>query len=417
MIIGEQDFIELNKNYNRSGQCFSRIVNLFVIPALLYSVVVLGYLNIINFNVEAHSILLIGIIFLIYINFIKHNAYYASCKFRKQFNVLKSSLKGFLNKNNLIIDDTSKANASIDDFLNEFTRNLRNTNFSSVAFGIFPTLGILGTFISIAMSMPDFSSNSTKALENEISLLLGGVGTAFYVSIYGIFLSIWWIFFEKLGISRFEKDIFIIKEHTKVFFWHKMDIEKIHFQKSFAHYEALDRVFSNMSADGFEQGVNNVIKEKITIFEKMISMEKSVIDNLKQRELNQDSFMETYKNITKDMQELSNNITTIASSLLSMTKGINDYDFNLQQISGALNDNVEILNTSLENISAKNIKIVYESIVNNIEMMKKNSDEITANLKENLDTFDNKITSKLNASLEMIDKETTGIISKLVSLK
>ena len=45
--------------------------------------------------------------------------------------------------------------------------------------------------------MPDFSSGNTTALEQEISLLLGGVGTAFYVSIFGIFLSIWWTFFLK----------------------------------------------------------------------------------------------------------------------------------------------------------------------------------------------------------------------------
>ena len=51
----------------------------------------------------------------------------------------------------------------------------------------FPTLGILGTFISIALSMPDFTSNNIVALDSEITKLLSGVGTAFYVSIYGIF--------------------------------------------------------------------------------------------------------------------------------------------------------------------------------------------------------------------------------------
>ena len=35
--------------------------------------------------------------------------------------------------------------------------------------------------------MPDFSSRDSIALDLEITKLLGGVATAFYVSIYGIF--------------------------------------------------------------------------------------------------------------------------------------------------------------------------------------------------------------------------------------
>ena len=89
--------------------------------------------------------------------------------------------------------------------------------------------------------MPDFSSQSTDALEKEISLLLGGVGTAFYVSyLWVYFLSIWWLFFEKLGMSRFEKDVIVIKENTKIFFWNKMDIEKNSFSKEYCQLWSLN---------------------------------------------------------------------------------------------------------------------------------------------------------------------------------
>ncbi|MFY4744073.1 MotA/TolQ/ExbB proton channel family protein, partial [Aliarcobacter butzleri] len=85
----------------------------------------------------------------------------------------------------------------VDDFFQDYPSNIRNTTLSSIASGIFPTLGFLGTFISIALSMPDFTAGTTQALESVITVLLGGVGTAFNVSIYGIFLSICCIFFEK----------------------------------------------------------------------------------------------------------------------------------------------------------------------------------------------------------------------------
>ena len=247
-MVNEEDLLELNSNFDTRGNCTSKFFSLLIIPAFIYMLVVLSFFKIIPLKVEIHSVILIGFIFIIYLFFIKHNAYRASCQFKKQFLNMKEKLKSYIEKHEVTINHTTKANASIEDFLSEFTRDLRNTNFSSVAASIFPTLGILGTFISIAISMPDFSSQSSAILEQEISLLLGGVGTAFYVSIYGIFLSIWWIFFEKIGMTRFEHDISLIKENTKDLFWNKIEIDEVHFQKSIENYEKLNSVFSKINS-------------------------------------------------------------------------------------------------------------------------------------------------------------------------
>lgn len=213
----DDDFIELNSKFYTTCKPQSRIFTLLTVPAALFAIILVCYLGFLPLKVEIHSVVLIGFIFFIYLFFVKHNAYYVSCKFKTQYSELVFYLKEYINKNLLTIGETTKANGSVDDFLKDYTSNIRNTNFSSIASGIFPTLGILGTFISIAFSMPDFTSGTTSALESEISKLLGGVGTAFYVSIYGIFLSIWWIFFEKIGMSRFDHDTFIINENTKHF--------------------------------------------------------------------------------------------------------------------------------------------------------------------------------------------------------
>ena len=183
----EDDFIELNSKFYTTCKPTSRIVTLLSVPIVLFIAVLLCYIGVFPLNVEIHSVILIGIILFIYLFFVKHNAYYVSCKFKNQYHTMFISLKEYVDNNLLTIDDTTKANGSVDDFLKDYTSNLRNNNFSSIASGVFPTLGILGTFISIALSMPDFSSGNTTALEQEISLLLGGVGTAFYVSIFGIF--------------------------------------------------------------------------------------------------------------------------------------------------------------------------------------------------------------------------------------
>src|SRR5574344_2444020 len=176
----EEDFFELNSKINRNCKPFSRVFTLLTIPSLLFAIVILCYLNILPLKVDIHTVVLIGFIYLIYLFFIRHNAYYVACKFRTLYADLQIALLDYINSNLLTIAQTSKANGSVDDFLQDYTSNLRNSNFSSIASGIFPTLGILGTFISIALSMPDFTSNNIVALDSEITKLLSGVGTAFY---------------------------------------------------------------------------------------------------------------------------------------------------------------------------------------------------------------------------------------------
>ncbi len=62
-------------------------------------------------------------------------------------------------------------------------RALEMINFAVVATSLFPMLGILGTFTAIAISMPDFSIDDMGSLDKQISILLSGIGTAFYASI------------------------------------------------------------------------------------------------------------------------------------------------------------------------------------------------------------------------------------------
>ena len=199
----EEDLIELNSRFYTNCKPLSRIFTLLTVPTLLFILVILCYFGVLPLKVEIHSVILIGAIYFIYLFFIRHNAYFVACKFRTLYADLQIALLDYINNNLLTIAQTSKANGSVDDFLQDYTSNLRNSNFSSIASGIFPTLGILGTFISIALSMPDFTSNNIAALDSEITKLLSGVGTAFYVSIYGIFLSIWWIFLKNLVLVDF----------------------------------------------------------------------------------------------------------------------------------------------------------------------------------------------------------------------
>ena len=381
----EEDLIELNSRFYTNCKPLSRIFTLLTIPTLLFILVILCYFGILPLKVEIHSVILIGAIYFIYLFFIRHNAYFVACKFRTLYADLQIALLDYINSNLLTIAQTSKANGSVDDFLQDYTSNLRNSNFSSIASGIFPTLGILGTFISIALSMPDFTSNNIAALDSEITKLLSGVGTAFYVSIYGIFLSIWWIFFEKFGLSRFHHDSYIIKESTKNFFWTKIDIESIHIKSNIDNFSSMSKIFEELTSSQAMYDINRSIEQRA----------KS-LDELLQKE-----YM-----LSLRIDENIANFEKLASAVEKLSLQSNSQTMIFKDVSDNLNKNILELNSHMNNLSSENLKAIYTNIVKSIETMKSDMEKIEWKFEEGL-----------KESLRQIDLQTANIVKDLTIFK
>ncbi len=381
----EEDLIELNSRFYTNCKPLSRIFTLLTVPTLLFILVILCYFGLLPLKVEIHSVILIGAIYFIYLFFIRHNAYFVACKFRTLYADLQIALLDYINNNLLTIAQTSKANGSVDDFLQDYTSNLRNSNFSSIASGIFPTLGILGTFISIALSMPDFTSNNIAALDSEITKLLSGVGTAFYVSIYGIFLSIWWIFFEKFGLSRFHHDSYIIKESTKNFFWTKIDIESIHIKSNIDNFSSMSKIFAELTSSQAMYDINRSIEQRA----------KS-IDELLQKE-----YM-----LSLRIDENIANFEKLASAVEKLSLQSNSQTMIFKDVSDNLNKNILELNSHMNNLSSENLKAIYTNIVKSIETMKSDMEKIEWKFEEGL-----------KESLRQIDLQTANIVKDLTIFK
>ncbi len=395
--------IDLNTKFQTTCRPMSRIFTLLTIPSALFAIVILCYLGKLPLKVEIHSVILIGFIYFIYLFFVRHNAYYVSCKFKTQYESMFFSLKDYIDNNLLTIDNTTKANGSVDDFLQDYTSNLRNTNFSSIASGIFPTLGILGTFISIALSMPDFSSGTTSALEQEISLLLGGVGTAFYVSIYGIFLSIWWTFFEKIGMSRFEHDSFLIKENTKSFFWTKIDIESIHIKSNLDNFAKMSEVFEKLTSSNMMDNINLLIEKRVEILDEILKKELILSTKISEN-------IDNNEKLSLMLKDMSLNMSTTITSFETQKDSYTLY-------AQLLNNNIGKLNEHLDLLSSENLKSIYTNIIKSIETMKSDMEKIEWKFQKGLDEFDDKFTDKLKTSLEAIDDQTVKIIEDLTQFK
>ena len=66
--------------------------------------------------------------------------------------------------------------------------------------GVFTAVGLLGTFVGIALGLADIEPTAgTEDLMEGIRTLMGGMSTAFLTSIVGITWSVWWLFEWRLA--------------------------------------------------------------------------------------------------------------------------------------------------------------------------------------------------------------------------
>lgn len=338
-----------------SSSCVPSFLVILSIPLILFFCAFLAYLGFIPLKVEIHTLVMLGFIFFIFLFFIKHNANYAACGFRNSFYDISSKLQDYLNKNLLKIGENKKSLSNIDTFLDDYSSGLRNDNFSSIATTVFPMLGILGTFISIAMSMPDFSAQNTDALDHEITILLSGVGTAFYASIYGIFLSLWWIFFEKRGISKLEKTITYIKSLYSKYVWSQNELDA---------YKYASRQLEN-------QSLVSALKEIFTV-DKVRELNEDYLNNFKQIV---DISSSSFANIAEDMSSASQNVLAT----------------------------LEKIKFSSDSIAA----------TQNLDTSIKEFIRATNTLDNTISSMDNKLNQSVNGTFERIDKEISEVVVKL----
>ncbi|XPV70393.1 MAG: MotA/TolQ/ExbB proton channel family protein [Halarcobacter sp.] len=327
---------------SRRVNSFPRFLVIASVPIILFIFVLLGYIKYIPLKVEIHSLIIIFLILIIFLFFIPHNAWYTFSILKNKIFESKDDIDIYLNSKELTLNNTKKSYASLDEYFKSFLRDLRNDNFANIASSIFPTLGILGTFTAIAISMPDFTVDSKQALENEITLLLSGVGTAFYASIYGIFLSIWWVFFEKRGLTKVDSEINFLKDSYKEFIWTKDEIEiakilesqKESFSKKLESLLTPDFIFKmddlvknklehlediNKSFSTFENKISDSYINYYNILEKSAEKHKKIVDSLDKIKKNIDeinnSFEKSLENQNHNQKAIKAETYSVLSSL------------------------------------------------------------------------------------------------------
>jgi len=319
--------------FRANGSCFGIWFLLFLVPALFVVVLVMGYMEVIPFKVGVHTLVTISSIFVIYLFFVKHNASYTACRVKNSSGQMEGDLRSALDDNSLTIMGETKSTLNVTDYLSDYFRGVRDDNYAKVASSVFPMLGILGTFIAIAISMPDFSASSSQNLDKEISLLLSGIGTAFYASIYGIFLSLWWTFFERIGLTKIEKIGHKLEDMYGEYVWSESELVKHeHMQAEIKDQKLINALRETFNLDLVkemsEQHINNykiIMQETTKQFEKVtehmseasyqLAQTVERIDSKKDILLAGEKLSEDIDKFTRGVDQLNNGFSHFNSSV------------------------------------------------------------------------------------------------------
>lgn len=399
------------------------------IPCFIYALALLVYFGYIDFKIELATLVLMGFILFIALILAKHNAEYASSAFEQQGDEFKQALKSYIMKNFLKVGREVKSNASFDDFANAYVAHFRSENFATIASTLFATLGILGTFISIALFMPSFNTSDLNSLEWAISQFLSGVSNAFYIAVYGIFLSLWWVFFERFGRSKIEKLLYRQKNSTSGFFWSKEELEQRYFTQGLRHFDKIGVIFEQVSSEDFFKELNHSIERKFGLFQEMLSVEEKAIhlssEHIKQNMNELHRAQKNQKDLSRVYLEMSDAIASLQQSLKDINVRMSEQYNHLLSIS---NERIAHLDKTLATLDER-IENFKRSFGYYQDLMLSNQEKIFMGFKQSLiqgmkefkEAYEDEkhidgsieLMSKLKADITQLDNEASEVITKL----
>lgn len=424
---------DINLPEEGSRQSWAVYAKIVLLPVLVYGFFVFAYFYSFGFKISLVALILMGAILLVALLFAKHSAEFGCFVFERQKNEFKKDLKEYILKSLLAIGKDKKSNGSFDEFVKEYSKFSRNENYANIAANLFAIMGILGTFICLAINLPDFASIKASDFELRISELLSALSTSFYIAIYGILLTLWWIFFERFGMSRFEKLIKRQKLATLGFFWTKEEIEQRYMQESINSFSKISSIFGYVSNQEFFVELDKVIDRKFENFTNMLKTEeqtvkissehiKQTMATLQKTQKEQKDIVRVHTDILNALYSFNQNLKELQISfaenyarlhtisderLVQLEKTVNSFSSGIDKFGNNLKTfNLELINRQNESISG-----FKDAMFEGMQAFRKVFDDENVSADESLNTLD-----KIKEDIKSIDNEARDALLNLQNI-
>lgn len=342
-----------------------------------------------------------------------------------------------------------------------YKRNRENNNEHLFDFipHLFPTLGILFTFLGIAIGLWHFDSND---IEKSIPELMNGLKTAFLVSIFGVALLVLFSFWTNIKRKKLEEGVLseetiAIQKLTEVLTELKKDFYSTDendnvikpgnvlrdiYEESKKQSNSLQTFSTDLAltiSAGFEQILNNP-NEGVVAELKLV---KTEIENLGKKL--QDPATDMTQNIVKELQDsmgkmveefktsmsgdTKNEMERLAGLLGQAGGSLTDFPMKLQTMTDNLNENFRGLQDVVKQISQqtlsqsehstiemrKQVEEMSEILKNKVGDLQTGQETLLAKQSQNLQVSDS-LLSAFNTSIEKMNGLSSGVtetISKL----
>ena len=233
---------------------------------------------------------------------------------------------------------------------------------------LLPILGVIGTFAGICIGLADFNSNE---IEKSVPLLLQGLKTAFWTSLIGtslaVFFNVWYSFKDKKDIEDEEDEIPLLKLQIK-------------------ELQSISEKFNSFLEN---QAINNNSLKNLTEF----------FNNNEDKNLKKFEEIKNELKVLNDKQEKTNSFYETSLLKLEILDEINKkYDKNIENFA----------------LCNENISVLKENSILNLEENKKLNSNTTETLSklESIEKIDENTLSKL----ELIEKINTDTLNKNSSI-
>lgn len=239
------------------------------------------------------------------------------------------------------------------------SRGLTENRLLSAVPGFLTAIGVIGTFAGLQMGLSELNvtSDDFAELKSGIEVLIGGASIAFMTSVWGVFTSVTFNFFEKMlergarsSISEFQKEVDYLyprvtaeQSLTHIEDFSRQSMEKLaELDEKIGHkmQEAMQQA-SVVIRDGMEQSLNTILGPAIErLVDNAHSGSEKALESMMERFL--EGIGSAGDNQRVALENAANKMTEASGG---MSSGLNDFASNMdKQITQMAQRNTEIFN-------------------------------------------------------------------------
>lgn len=287
---------------------------------------------------------------------------------------------------NIEVSENKRTNTSALEFfsdLNSCDAYHINLRLLDTGAGTLVGLGLLGTFLGLTLGISGFDSTSAQNIQNSIQTLLGGMGTAFSTSLFGMSLSMIYSFYDKFWRNKLSRQLCALSNKLDdLYYIDDRKLDDLNEQALAQSMIKTMKIFFGSEIRKITEGQENLVQ---TVEDSKASIIKTLNDEL------------TYSNESGEISSIGNAIREVLKENQEQSKALKSFSTDLA---------IELNNGFDETLSRQ--------MQQKILPLMENVDTTTRTIVEHIDNMASQVASPATDMIQTVVDELRHSMSDLV---